>query len=96
MTETMTDDERAHRAARVKELTTSDWFLEAVSAMHASYSNASLNGVTVNDREEARRMAMLLNRLVTDLKAMITDGAFAAHRIKELEGRKSVLAKVWG
>jgi hypothetical protein len=86
----------ANRAARVKELTNSDWFLEAVSAMHKSYSEASLSGVTLDAREEARRMARLLNRLVTDLKSMINDGAFAEKRLKELEGQKGGLRKIFG
>jgi hypothetical protein len=47
-------------------------------------------------REDIYRRMILLNEVCQDLRSMITDGAFAAHRIKELEGQKGGLRKIFG
>lgn len=92
----MTDEERAHRAGRVRELIENEHFVQAVANVDAAYIQAWRNAKTSEAREDIHRRMVLLNEVCRDLRSMITDGAFAAHRIKELEGRKGVLAKAWG
>jgi len=96
MTEQMTEEQRAHRAARVKELIENEHFKEAVSNVDAAYISAWRNAKTAEAREDIYRRMILLNEVCKDLRTMIMDGAFAENRLKELEGRKGVLSKVWG
>lgn len=92
----MNEQERAHRAARVKELIENEFFVEAVSNVDAAYIKSWRNAKTPEAREDIYRRMILLNEVCQDLRATISDGAFAQHRIKELEGQKGGLRKIFG
>jgi len=92
----MNEQERAARASRVKELVENEDFLEAVKNVDAAYVQAWRNAKTTEAREDIYRRMVLLNEVCKDLRSMITDGAFAAHRINELEGQKGGLRKIFG
>lgn len=94
--ERLSDEERAARADRVKQVIESEWFIDAIRNMDRHYVSIWRNAKTVEAREDAHRYAMLLDKFVKDLKSVVMDGAFAVERIKELEGRKGGPFKVWG
>lgn len=96
MTEDLTDNERVARADRVKQIIESDWFIDTIRNMDRHYVSIWRNAKTVEAREDAHRYAMLLDKFVKDLKSVVMDGAFAVERIKELEGQKRPLRKIWG
>jgi hypothetical protein len=92
----LSEHERAARASRVRELTENEHFVQAVKNVDDAYILAWRNAKTVEAREDIYRRMILLNEVVKDLRSTITDGAFAAERIRELEGQKGGLRKIWG
>ena len=92
----MNDHERVARADRVRELIENEDFKTAVSNVDAAYISAWRNAKTPEAREDIHRRMILLNEVCQDLRAMVTEGAFAAHHVKELEGQKGGLRKIFG
>jgi hypothetical protein len=90
------EQERIARAERVKEVIESEWFIDAIRNMDRHYVSAWRNAKTVEAREDAHRYAMLLDKFAKDLRTVVMDGAFAVERVKELEGQKGGLRKIFG
>lgn len=92
----MNDHEQAARGDEAKRLLENPILVEVIANLDATYVLAWRRAMTVEAREDAHRYMQLCKQFESDLKSLVKGGQMAAHRIKELEGQKSGLKKIWG
>lgn len=92
----MTDEQISKFGAQAKELLENEILQKAMASLDEIYVEVWRKAQTVEKREDAFRYVQLCKQFKSDLQAIIKDGQIAQHRIKELEGQKGGLRKIWG
>lgn len=96
----MTDEEKILRANEAKQLLNNDIFKRVMNELDAEYHARWHEAVTVEAREDLHRYVKLTEKIVTDIQAIVAEGAFAQARKDQLEGKPQSIspedfAKSW-
>jgi hypothetical protein len=89
------DHEKQALGLKAKELLENTLLQKTLSSLEDFYTSAWKTAKTVEAREDAYRYVQLCKKFISDIEAVTKDGQFSEHRIKELEGQKGGLLKIW-
>ena len=74
---------------QAKALLDSQAFARSLDRIAAIYTEASINGVDTEHREDARKFVVLIDKLKQDLQSIATTGELTQKRNRDLTGERS-------
>ena len=77
------EQERVARADRVLAILNDELFTEALARLKDEYTRLSIDGDTVDHREDARKYVKLVDTLPNHFRAVVFDGRLAQRNLDE-------------